>query len=95
MIYGVDTQALSTKREKGSLLAGVLARGTQGCPNGPLSPPTTPAAEAWRENYIDGPFYDPDQQNLVAGVSISSANIPTYLKTVTTSFRMNVAKMSG
>jgi carbamoyl-phosphate synthase/aspartate carbamoyltransferase len=70
-IYGVDTRALTKKiREKGSLLARVLARGRQGRPNGPLS--RSPAVDSWRENYIDVPFYDPNQQNLVAAVSISA-----------------------
>ena len=70
-IYGVDTRALTKKiREKGSLLARVLARGRQGRPNGPLS--RSPAVDSWRENYINVPFYDPNQQNLVAAVSISA-----------------------
>ncbi|KAJ3516598.1 hypothetical protein NLJ89_g1020 [Agrocybe chaxingu] len=80
-LYGVDTRALTKKiREKGSMLGKVLARS-----EGPRvarprshgflqhshllpSVPSTPYP--WREEYIEIPFSDPNQKNLVAEVSI-------------------------
>ncbi|KAF8621942.1 hypothetical protein AX15_007377 [Amanita polypyramis BW_CC] len=69
-LYGVDTRAFTKKiREKGSMLARVLARGNG---NQPVLVTSLPRVDSWRENYIDIPFYDPNQQNLVAAVSIPS-----------------------
>ena len=89
-LYGVDTRALTKKiREKGSMLGKVLARNinnfSQPHPFSPLvassissslslsSSPSTPYS--WRENYIDIPFVDINQKNLVAAVSISAPRI--------------------
>ncbi|KAF5347801.1 hypothetical protein D9756_010273 [Leucocoprinus leucothites] len=87
-LYGVDTRALTKKiREKGSMLGKVLARSGEsrvGRPNSTLSDPlprvpslpsipSTPYS--WREDYIDVPFSDPNQKNLVALVSISAPRL--------------------
>ncbi|KAF8906981.1 carbamoyl-phosphate synthase [Gymnopilus junonius] len=90
-LFGVDTRALTKKiRAKGSMLGKVLARAADGSriprprelttlqngvPNGlPLpSVPSTPYP--WREEYIDIPFSDPNQKNLVAQVSISTPKV--------------------
>jgi len=78
-LFGVDTRALTKKiREKGSMLGKVLARSSgprisHPRINGSLpshvlpSNPSTPYP--WREEYIDVPFYDPNQKNLVSEVS--------------------------
>jgi carbamoyl-phosphate synthase/aspartate carbamoyltransferase len=79
-LFGVDTRALTKKiREKGSMLGKVLAR-SQGAqpsrprPSAPItSVPSTPYP--WREEYVDIPFSDPNQQNLVAKVSITAPRI--------------------
>ncbi|KAF9221125.1 carbamoyl-phosphate synth [Gyrodon lividus] len=85
-IYGVDTRVLTQKiREKGSMLAKVLARRPE-APRGrfhsllPESQPVSrssspPASFSWREDYLDIPFYDPNQDNLVAAVSIKFPRI--------------------
>jgi carbamoyl-phosphate synthase/aspartate carbamoyltransferase len=85
-IYGVDTRALTKKlREKGSTLGRVLARKADS-PRGrsPLLPsesqptsraPSPPASPSWREDYIDINFRDPNQDNLVATVSISAPRL--------------------
>jgi carbamoyl-phosphate synthase/aspartate carbamoyltransferase len=85
-IYGVDTRALTKKlREKGSTLGRVLARKPD-VPRGrhsslPLeSQPTSRApsprgSPSWREDYIDISFRDPNQDNLVAVVSIDAPRL--------------------
>ncbi|KAN0078141.1 hypothetical protein V8E55_010198 [Tylopilus felleus] len=84
-IYGVDTRALTKKiRENGSMLAKVLARRPQ-APRGrlrslvpesqPVSRSSSPPSLSWRENYLDIPFHDPNQDNLVAAVSLPSPRI--------------------
>ncbi|TFK38441.1 carbamoyl-phosphate synthase [Crucibulum laeve] len=82
-LYGIDTRALTKKiRDKGSMLGKVLARNSeprQGR-SGLLqslhllsSVPSTPYS--WREEYIDIPFSDPNQKNLVAAVSIKTPRV--------------------
>ena len=84
-IYGVDTRALTKKiRENGSMLAKVLARKPQ-APRGrlrslvpesqPVSRSSSPPSLSWREDYLDIPFHDPNQDNLVAAVSLPSPRI--------------------
>ncbi|KAF9242852.1 hypothetical protein BU15DRAFT_86655 [Melanogaster broomeanus] len=85
-IYGVDTRALTKKiREKGSMLAKVLARRPE-APRGrlysliPESQPVSrasspPGSLSWREDYLDIPFHDPNQDNLVAAVSLKSPRV--------------------
>lgn len=85
-IYGVDTRALTKKiRANGSMLAKLLARRPQ-APRGrmrslvPESQPASrasspPASLSWREDYLDIPFNDPNQDNLVAAVSLTSPRI--------------------
>ncbi|KDR72948.1 hypothetical protein GALMADRAFT_252306 [Galerina marginata CBS 339.88] len=81
-LFGVDTRALTKKiREKGSMLGKVLARSNSPRVGRPRnfgfsqhtqslsSVPSTPYP--WREEFIDIPFSDPNQKNLVAEVSIS------------------------
>lgn len=77
-ICGIDTRALTKKiREKGSLLGKLLA--TKFPPSSGLSAGLQPTSrdasphfsERWREDYIDIPFNDPNNSNLVAEVSIS------------------------
>ncbi|KAH9475221.1 Protein pyrABCN [Psilocybe cubensis] len=82
-LFGVDTRALTKKiREKGSMLAKVLARTTGPGTSRPLdlsataalsSVPSTPYP--WREEFIDIPFSNPNEQNLVAAVSISAPRL--------------------
>ncbi|KAF8174543.1 carbamoyl-phosphate synthase [Pholiota molesta] len=79
-LFGVDTRALTKKiREKGSMLGKVLARSQSAQPSRPrpsaplTSVPSTPYP--WREEYVDIPFSDPNQQNLVAKVSIAAPRI--------------------
>ncbi|KAF8430790.1 hypothetical protein L210DRAFT_3417169, partial [Boletus edulis BED1] len=85
-ISGVDTRALTKKiRESGSMLAKLLARRSQ-APRGrmrslvpvsqPVSRASSPSASlSWREDYLDIPFHDPNQDNLVAVVSLTSPRI--------------------
>ncbi|KAI0357085.1 carbamoyl-phosphate synth [Trametes cingulata] len=89
-IFGVDTRALTKKiREKGSMLGKILAR-AKDAPAGrraALLPASTPASRApsppgaaaasapWREDYVDVPFRDPNQDNLVAVVSTKAPRI--------------------
>ncbi|KIJ53375.1 hypothetical protein M422DRAFT_25753 [Sphaerobolus stellatus SS14] len=73
-ICGVDTRALTKRiREKGSMLAKLLARKTlaPAAPgiNGDAAPHT------WRAEYIDIPFHDPNALNLVAQVSIAKPRL--------------------
>ena len=81
-IYGVDTRALTKKlREKGSTLGRVLARKQDRIERNHLDTapgsvpasraPSPPGRESWRVDYIDIPFHDPNQENLVAKVSIT------------------------
>ncbi|KAI0065216.1 carbamoyl-phosphate synth [Artomyces pyxidatus] len=85
-VYGVDTRALTKRiREKGSMLGKILARkleapvgrtrslipDSQPASRAP-SPPSTPA---WREDYIDVPYRDPNSDNLVASVSIKTPRV--------------------
>ncbi|PFH49641.1 hypothetical protein AMATHDRAFT_62764 [Amanita thiersii Skay4041] len=75
-LYGVDTRALTKKiREKGSMLARVLARDRKGGSGRVLPNSTSPQADSWRRDYIDIPFYDPNQTNLVAAVSIPAPRL--------------------
>lgn len=86
-LCGVDTRALTKKiREKGSMLGRVLAHSGEprvGRPSSLSTPlsrfsthpsiPSTPYS--WREDYIDIPFSDPNQNNLVACVSIPAPRL--------------------
>ncbi|KAL0578161.1 Carbamoyl-phosphate synthase [Marasmius crinis-equi] len=86
-IYGVDTRVLTKKiREQGSMLGKVLAR-KPGSGNRSFfrkmesrdvsrapSPHHLPSAP-WRDSYIDIPFHDPNQINLVAAVSITEPRL--------------------
>ncbi|EMD35866.1 carbamoyl-phosphate synthase [Gelatoporia subvermispora B] len=84
-LYGVDTRALTKKiREKGSMLARILAKRADGeaqaygtAPGSvPVSrAPSPPGFAVWREEYIETPFRDPNQENLVAVVSTKSAKV--------------------
>ncbi|KAL1663870.1 hypothetical protein GGG16DRAFT_65280 [Schizophyllum commune] len=86
-MYGIDTRMLTKKiREKGSMLGKLLARrpdaraskrlslpaGSQ-LPSRASSPSSNPFA--WREDYIDIPFSDPNAQNLVSVVSIKEPKL--------------------
>ncbi|KAI6127125.1 hypothetical protein F5141DRAFT_1085700 [Pisolithus sp. B1] len=83
-LYGVDTRALTKKiREQGSMLAKVLARKPE-APRGrllSLFPESLPASRAssppsfWRDEYVDIPFHDPNQDDLVAIVSIKRPRV--------------------
>ncbi|KIY73951.1 carbamoyl-phosphate synth [Cylindrobasidium torrendii FP15055 ss-10] len=88
-LYGVDTRLLTKKiREQGSMLGKLLARKPTS-PAGrrlSLKTPTPSAAPSrassphggpvhWREDYVDVPFSDPNQLNLVAKVSITKPRI--------------------
>jgi carbamoyl-phosphate synthase / aspartate carbamoyltransferase len=91
-VYSVDTRALTKRiRENGSMLGRILARKSCG-PVGrsrslvpesePASRATSPSATpAWREDYIDIPYRNPNVNNLVATVSITQPFI--YRPTVT------------
>ena len=80
-IYGVDTRSLTKKiREKGSMLGKLLAHSPAPSPpnianrltvleSAPTSRVPSPAPFS---NEHDIPFYDPNQTNLVAAVSIKS-----------------------
>ncbi|KAF4622469.1 hypothetical protein D9613_009313 [Agrocybe pediades] len=82
-LFGVDTRALTKRiREKGSMLGRILARSNAPRTGRPrtagllqhsqmlASVPSTPYP--WREEYIDIPFADHNQKNLVAQVSVPS-----------------------
>lgn len=88
-LYGVDTRAVTKKiREKGSMLGKVLAKAPE-APQGrteslvPESQPTSRAPSPpgslvranWRDQYIEVPFRDPNQDNLVAAVSIKAPRV--------------------
>lgn len=78
-LFGVDTRALTKKiREKGSMLGKVLARSSGpriGHPrlnksfHSAIAPSVPSTPYPWKEEYMDVPFYDPNQKNLVAEVS--------------------------
>ncbi|PPQ67770.1 hypothetical protein CVT25_009074 [Psilocybe cyanescens] len=82
-LFGVDTRALTKKiRVKGSMLGKVLARTPGPRTSRPLdisisaslhSVPSTPYP--WREEYIDIPFQNPNEKNLVAVVSIAAPRL--------------------
>lgn len=82
-LYGVDTRALTKKiREKGSMLGKVLARNKSGYSSRPYLLPTSlqlpstpPTPYPWREDYLDIPFFDNNQNNLVAAVSITTPRL--------------------
>ena len=82
-IYGVDTRSLTKKiREKGSMLGKLLARlpgpsppNNTSRPVVPESVPTSRVPSPSPEEHIDIPFYDPNQINLVAAVSIKSPRL--------------------
>ena len=86
-IYGVDTRSLTKKiREKGSLLGKLLARPPAPSPpnilNGlrsaiPESAPPSriPSPTPFNDERNDIPFYDPNQTNLVAAVSIKTPKL--------------------
>jgi len=82
-LYGIDTRALTKKiREKGSMLGKVLARSgaprlgrprTHGFLQHLITLPSVPSTPyPWREEYMDIPFLNPNQINLVARVSVSA-----------------------
>ncbi|THH14748.1 hypothetical protein EW146_g5629 [Bondarzewia mesenterica] len=87
-LYGVDTRALTKRiREKGSMLGRLLAR-KPGAPavryrslvpdSLPTSRTASPSSSpAWREDYIDVPYRDPNTDNLVAAVSITAPRLYT------------------
>ncbi|KAG6885102.1 hypothetical protein C0993_005869 [Termitomyces sp. T159_Od127] len=82
-LFAVDTRALTKKiREKGSMLGKVLARNPNGFSSRPNplipslpTPSTPPTPYSWREEFIDIPFSDPNQTNLVAAVSIAAPRL--------------------
>ncbi|OCB88490.1 carbamoyl-phosphate synth [Sanghuangporus baumii] len=85
-IYGVDTRALTKRiREKGSMLGKILAKRTTSVRQDrfrallpdlqPLSRAQSQDMHAWREDYIDVDFKDPNQENLVAVVSMSEPRL--------------------
>ena len=93
-LHGLDTRALTKRiREKGTLLGKVLIRSGEsrfGKRSGisptsiSRSPSIPPTPYTWREDYIDIPFSDPNQKNLVALVSISASRL--YKPTCTPRF---------
>ena len=91
-IYGVDTRALTKRiRSQGSMLAKILAAKPSAstkdsaaiAPTVPGTPGLSPsglagdAGAAWRSLYQDIPFADPNQQNLVAKVSLKKPMLYT------------------
>ena len=84
-IYGVDTRSLTKKiREKGSMLGKLLAHSPAPSPPNtasssaiPESVPTSrvPSPTPFHDEHVDIPFYDPNQTNLVAAVSIKSPRL--------------------
>ncbi|KAG0704073.1 hypothetical protein DFH29DRAFT_913533 [Suillus ampliporus] len=81
-ICGVDTRALTKKiREKGSMLAKVLARKSDAPPRRlqPLIPESRSASRSSSpppgEDYVDIPWHDPNSDNLVAAVSLSAPRL--------------------
>ena len=86
-IYGVDTRSLTKKiREKGSMLGKLLARPPAPSPPNALNgsrptipesipPSRIPSPTPSDDERVDIPFYDPNQTNLVAAVSINSPRL--------------------
>lgn len=85
-IYGVDTRALTKKiREKGSMLGKLLMKRSVAVGQErfrALQPETQSSSrahsqdlQAWREDYLDIDFKDPNQENLVVAVSISAPKL--------------------
>jgi carbamoyl-phosphate synthase/aspartate carbamoyltransferase len=85
-ICGVDTRALTKKiREKGSMLGKILAKRTDGVTGGSrrsgndesiVAVSRAPSPQGiWREDFIDVPFSDPNEENLVAVVSIKQPQL--------------------
>jgi carbamoyl-phosphate synthase/aspartate carbamoyltransferase len=82
-ICGVDTRALTKKiREKGSMLGKVLVTRTDGSKStrrrsgsiDSFAASRAPSPQgSWREDFIDVPLSDPNEENLVAVVSIKEA----------------------
>ena len=84
-ICGIDTRAITKRiRQKGSMLGKILARKADTIPHrsrslessqspSRASPPPLPPS--WREDYIEIAFRDPNQDNLVAAVSISACRL--------------------
>jgi carbamoyl-phosphate synthase/aspartate carbamoyltransferase len=86
-ICGVDTRALTKKiREKGSMLGKILAKRSIASPvdrirssistlkSQPASRAPSPS-DSWRDEYDDVPFHNPNQDNLVAIVSIKEPRL--------------------
>ncbi|KAF5378956.1 hypothetical protein D9757_008752 [Collybiopsis confluens] len=89
-IYGVDTRVLTKKiREKGSMLGKLLARNPSATAGRRLSlnplassrAPSPNSTGSWREDYLDIPFSDPNQVNLVAAVSITKPRLYEHIGT--------------
>lgn len=78
-IYGVDTRSLTKRiRESGSMLGKLLAKQ----PNAPVRASVDgPAAGDWRSSFLDLPFADPNQVNLVAKVSSKRPQLYTPANT--------------
>jgi carbamoyl-phosphate synthase / aspartate carbamoyltransferase len=88
-IYGVDTRALTKKiREGGSMLGRVLARKSGESPSlrgrEKMSPvldsasssrAPSPPSSLWLPDYLEVPFRDPNEDNLVAAVSTSAPRV--------------------
>src|ERR1700722_11291140 len=88
-MYGVDTRSLTKKiREKGSMLGRFLARNPDSLIENNSQPPvvelpklsptssrlTSPLTH-WRDDYINVPFRDTNECNLVAAVSIDAPRL--------------------
>lgn len=86
-MYGVDTRAITKRiREKGSMLGRLLlakddatdgSRSRELLVAGTASRTASASAEAWREDFLDVPFSDPNRVNLVAAVSIAEPQVHT------------------
>lgn len=89
-IYGVDTRALTKRiRERGVMLAKLLARKRASAPDSPLaartplpSPRVTSLVNGfsaskpdWRAEFTDVPFHDPNLENLVEAVSLKQTKL--------------------
>ena len=87
-IYGIDTRSLTKKiREKGSMLGKLLTRsptpslsnallnGTRSTIPESIPPSRVPSPTPYNDEYIDIPFHDPNQTNLVAAVSVKSPRL--------------------
>ena len=86
-IYGVDTRSLTKKiREKGSMLGKLLPRSSTPSSSNTLNatrsvipesvpPSRVPSPTPPGDGHFDIPFFDPNQTNLVAAVSIKSPRL--------------------